>query len=286
MENQGEIILYQPDNEVKLEVRIEDETVWLNRQQLSELFNRDVKTIGKHVNNALKEELAGISVVAKFATTAADGKTYQMEYYNLDMVLSVGYRVKSNRGIEFRRWANRVLKEYLLKGYSVNQRMDNLEHRMNSKFLEHEQRLNRIDSKIDFFVRTSLPPLEGIFYDGQIFDAYKFAIDLIRSARVSLLLIDNYVDESVLLMLSKRNAGVKAEIYTQAVSQQLQLDLQKHNSQYPPISIHTYKKCHDRFLIIDGTDVYHIGASLKDLGKKMFAFSKLEIPTASITALL
>ena len=286
MENQGEIILYQPDNEVKLEVRIEDETVWLNRQQLSELFNRDVKTIGKHVNNALKEELAGISVVAKIATTAADGKTYQVGYYNLDMVLSVGYRVKSNRGIEFRRWANRVLKEYLLKGYSVNQRMDNLEHRMNSKFLEHEQRLNRIDSKINFFVRTSLPPVEGIFYDGQIFDAYKFATDLIRSARVSLLLIDNYVDESVLLMLSKRKTGVKADIYTQAVSQQLQLDLRKHNSQYPPISIHAYKKCHDRFLIIDGTEVYHIGASLKDLGKKMFAFSKLEIPAASITALL
>ena len=186
MENQGEIILYQPDNEVRLEVRIEDETVWLNRQQLSELFNRDVKTIGKHVNNALKEELAGISVVANFATTAADGKTYQVEYYNLDMVLSVGYRVKSNRGIEFRRWANKVLKVYLLKGYSVNQRIDNLEHRMSSKFMEHEQRLNQIDSKIDFFVRTSLPPVEGIFYDGQLFDAYKFATDLIRSARVSL----------------------------------------------------------------------------------------------------
>ncbi len=209
-----------------------------------------------------------------------------MEYYNLDMVLSVGYRVKSNRGTQFRQWANRVLTEYLLKGYSVNQHLSNLEDRMNSKFLEHEQRLNQIDSKIDFFVRTSLPPLEGIFYDGQIFDAYKFATDLIRSARQSILLIDNYVDESVLLMLSKRNVGVKADIYTQAVSRQLQLDLQKHNSQYPPIGIHTYKKCHDRFLIIDGTDVYHIGASLKDLGKKMFAFSKLEMSAASITALL
>ena len=275
MENQGEIILYQPDNEVKLEVRLENETVWLNRGQLAELFARDVKTIGKHVNNALKEELAGISVVAKFATTATDGKVYQVEYYNLDMVLSVGYRVKSNRGIEFRRWANKVLKEYLLKGYSVNRRLTELEHTV----AEHSR-------KIDFFVRTSLPPVEGIFYDGQLFDAYKFATDLIRSARQSLLLIDNYVDESVLLMLSKRNAGVKADIYTQAVSHQLQLDVQKHNSQYPSIGIHTYKKCHDRFLIIDGTDVYHIGASLKDLGKKMFAFSKLEIPAASITALL
>ena len=202
MENQGEIILYQPDNEVKLEVRLEEETVWLNRGQLAELFARDVKTIGKHVNNALKEELAGMATVAKFATVQKEGDrivTRQVEYYNLDMVLSVGYRVKSNRGIEFRRWANRVLKEYLLKGYSVNLRLTELEHTV----AEHSR-------KIDFFVCTSLPPVEGIFYDGQLFDAYKFVTDLIRSARQSLLLIDNYVDESVLLMLSKRNAGVKA----------------------------------------------------------------------------
>ena len=202
------------------------------------------------------------------------------------IIISVGYRVKSHRGTQFRQWANKVLKEYLLKGYSVNQRLSNLEDRVNCKFLEYEQHLNRIDSKIDFFVRTSLPPIEGIFYDGQIFDAYKFATDLIRSAKKSILLIDNYVNESVLLMLSKRNAGVKADIYTQTVSRQLQLDLQKHSSQYPPISIHVYKKCHDRFLIIDGTDVWHIGASLKDLGKKMFAFSRLDIPATAITALL
>ena len=282
MENQGEIILYQPDNEVKLEVRLENETVWLNRGQLAELFARDVKTIGKHVNNELKEELAGISVVAKFATTATDGKVYQVEYYNLDMVLSVGYRVKSSRGIEFRRWANKVLKEYLLKGHAINYRLE----QMDTRLQKHERQIEYLTDKVDFFVRTSLPPVEGIFYDGQLFDAYKFATDLIRSARQSLLLIDNYVDESVLLMLSKRNAGVKADIYTQTVSHQLQLDIQKHNSQYPPIGIHTYKKCHDRFLIIDGTDVYHIGASLKDLGKKMFAFSKLEIPATAITALL
>lgn len=275
MENKGEIILYQPDNEVRLEVRLEDETVWLNRQQLSVLFDRDIKTIGKHVNNALKEELAGISVVANFATTAADGKTYQVEYYNLDMILSIGYRVKSSRGVEFRRWANNVLKEYLLKGHAVNSRLTEL-----------EQRVSKTEEKIDFFVRTSLPPIEGIFYDGQIFDAYKFATDLIRSARVYLLLIDNYVDESVLLMLSKRNVGVKAAIYTQAIGHQLQLDLQKHNSQYPPIEVHVCKKSHDRFLIIDGADVWHIGASLKDLGKKMFAFSKLGIPAEAVTILL
>ena len=267
--------MYQPDSEVKLEVRLEDETVWLNRQQMSVLFGRDVKTIGKHVQNALKEELAGISVVANFATTAADGKIYKVRYYNLDVILSVGYRVKSYRGVEFRRWASKILKEYLLKGYSVNQRLTQL-----------EKRVSDTEEKIDFFVRTSLPPVEGIFYDGQIFDAYKFASDLIKSARKSILLIDNYVDESVLLMLGKRAPGVTAEIYTQSISRQLRQDLEKYNSQYEPVEIRVYKNSHDRFLIIDGADVYHIGASLKDLGKKMFAFSKLAIPASSITGLL
>ena len=275
MEERGEIIMYQPDSEVKLEVRLEDETVWLNRQQMSVLFDRDVKTIGKHVQNALKEELSGISVVANFATTAVDGKIYKVQYYNLDVILSVGYRVKSYRGVEFRRWASKILKEYLLKGYSVNQRLTQL-----------EKRVSDTEEKIDFFVRTSLPPVEGIFYDGQIFDAYKFASDLIKSAQKSVLLIDNYVDESVLLMLGKRSAGVTAEIYTQSISRQLRQDLEKYNSQYEPVEIRVYKNSHDRFLIIDGVDVYHIGASLKDLGKKMFTFSKLAIPASSITGLL
>ena len=275
---QGEIILYQPDEAIKLEVRLEDETVWLNRLQLSELFDRDVKTIGKHINNALKEELAEMSTVAKFATVQKEGHrfvTRQVEYYNLDMILSVGYRVKSKRGVQFRQWANKILKDYLLKGYSVNRRLTELEQTV----AEHSK-------KIDFFVRTSLPPVEGIFYNGQIFDAYKFATDLIKSAKQSLLLIDNYVDESVLLMLSKRSGGVSATVYTQRITQQLQLDLNKHNSQYPPIDIKTYRDSHDRFLIVDGAEVYHIGASLKDLGKKMFAFSKLDIPAALITNLL
>ena len=204
-------------------------------------------------------------------------------FYSLDVIISVGYRVKSIRGTQFRQWANKVLKEYLLKGYSVNQRLSNMEDRMNSKFLEHEQRLNRIDSTIDFFVRTSLPPVEGVFYDGQIFDAYKFATDLIHSAGKSLLLIDNYIDESVLLMLSKRRSGVSATVYTQKITAQLQLDIERHNRQYPPVEVRIYNKCHDRFLIIDSTEVYHIGASLKDLGKKMFAFSRLDIPADTIT---
>lgn len=289
MENQGEIILYQPDKEVKLEVRLENETVWLNRQQLAELFARDVKTIGKHINNALKEELANMATVAKFAIVQIEGGrtvTRQIEYYNLDMILSVGYRVKSNRGIEFRRWSNSVLKNHLLKGYSINQRLKNLEEKVDSRLLQHEKQLDYLAGKVDFFVRTSLPPVEGVFYNGQIFDAYTFVADLIRMAKKSILLIDNYVDDSVLLMLSKRSEGVAATIYTRTISHQLSLDVQKHNSQYPRIEVKTYKQSHDRFLIIDDTDVYHIGASLKDLGKNMFAFSKLGIPSETITDLL
>lgn len=279
MENQGEIILYQPDSEVKLEVRLEEETVWLTQAQMVELFNSSKQNISLHINNIFKEgELEQEATVKDYLTVQKEGNRKvkrKITCYNLDVIISVGYRVKSIRGTQFRQWANRVLKEYLLKGYSVNRRLTELERTV----AEHSK-------KIDFFVRTSLPPVEGIFYDGQLFDAYKFATDLIRTAKKSILLIDNYVDESVLLMFSKRNNGVKADIYTQTISSQLQLDLNRHNSQYPPIKIHAYKKSHDRFLIIDGTDVYHIGASLKDLGKKMFAFSKLEIPAKAITDLL
>ena len=278
--NQNEIILYQPDNIIKLEVKFENETVWLNRQQMSILFDRDVKTIGKHINNALKEELANFSVVAKFATTAqnptvANFATVQIEgnreilrnieYYSLDVILSVGYRVKSDRGIQFRIWANSVLKEYILKGYAVNQRFERIEHRV-----------TETEKKIDFFVKTALPPTQGVFFDDQIFDAYTFASGLIKSAKKTIVLIDNYIDESVLLLFSKRAKNVKATIYTSTTSSQLQLDLQKHNAQYPPITIKAFTRSHDRFLFID-ENVYHIGASLKDLGKRWFAFSKMEV---------
>lgn len=273
---QGEIILYQPDETVKLEVHMEDETVWLTQAQMVELFCSTKQNISLHINNIFKEkELVKDSVVKKSLTTASDGKKYQTNFYNLDVIISVGYRVKSVRGTQFRIWANSILKEYLLKGYSINQRLSEL-----------EKTVALHSEKIDFFVRTSLPPVEGIFCGGKVFDAYKFATDLIKSARKSLILIDNYVDESVLLMLSKRNPGVSATIYTQKITPQLQLDLDKHNDQYPPINMRTYRNGHDRFLIIDGEEVYHIGASLKDLGKKMFAFSKLSIPAKTILNLL
>ena len=289
MEEQGEIILYQPDESVKMEVRIENETVWLNRQQLSELFDRDIKTIGKHINNALKEELVNIPTVANFATVQKEGDrfvTRQIEHYNLDMILSVGYRVKSQRGVQFRQWANKVLKDFLLKGYSINQRLEHLEAKIDSNLQKHDKQIEYLTDKVDFFVRTSIPPVEGIFFNGQIFDAYKFAADLIRSAKKSIVLIDNYVDDSTLLMLSKRLPGVTATIHTHKITPQLQLDLTPHNGQYPPINIRTYRQAHDRFLILDNAEVYHIGASLKDLGKKLFAFSKLNIPANSITNLL
>ncbi len=277
---QGEIILYQPDESVKLEVRMENETVWLTQAQIAELFERDRTVITKHINNVFKEKELEEKSNVQFLHIANSDKP--VKYFSLDVIISVGYRVKSIRGTQFRQWANRVLKDYLLKGYSVNQRLND----MGKELAEIKDTLYEHSKKIDFFVRTSLPPVEGIFFDGQIFDAYKFAMDLIKTARKSLLLIDNYVDESVLLMLSKRNPGVSATIYTQKVTAQLQLDLDKHNDQYPPINIRTYRNSHDRFLIVDDIEVYHIGASLKDLGKKMFAFSKLDIPADAITNLL
>lgn len=283
-----EIVIYQPNEMFQLEVHVQDDSVWLNRQQMALLFDRDVKTIGKHINNALQEELKpdvakfattqnheGNPVVSIFATTAADGKTYQVEYFNLDMILSVGYRVKSNRGVEFRRWANQVLKDYLLKGYVFNQRMARIENRLE----EHAKTIAAHDEKLDFFIRTSLPPKEGIFFDGQMFDAYTFVSDLVRSAKQCIILIDNYVDDTVLAMLDKRGKDVKADIYTKTVNNQLTLDLQRHNLQYPVINVHEFGMSHDRFLIIDDV-VYHIGASLKDLGRRWFAFSRMDDITA------
>ena len=263
----GEVAIYNPDDSIRLEVRLENETVWLNRAQISLLFDRDVKTIGKHINSALAEELKGVPTVAKFATLQQEGDRWvrrPKEYYNLDMILSVGYRVKSSRGIAFRRWANTVLKEYLLRGYTINPRLEQL-----------ERRVAKTEEKIDFFVRAALPPVEGVFYDGQIFDAYEFASKLIKSAKKEIVLIDNYVDETVLTMLDKRVSTVKATIYTKQISAQLKMDINRHNAQYPPIDVQAFNKAHDRFLIVDDK-VYHIGASLKDLGKKWFAFSLMQ----------
>ena len=287
MEQQGEIVLYQPETTFKLEVRLENETVWLTQAQIAELFGTGRQAITKHLKNIFNSnELKENSVCSILELTASDGKSYKTKTYNLDAIISVGYRVNSKNATLFRRWASQVLKDYLLKGHVINQRISNLEQRVDAKFLSYDMQLTRLNEKVDFFVRTSLPPVEGIFFDGQIFDAYAFATNLIKSAKNSLILIDNYIDENTLLMLSKRTTGVDATIYTQRITPQLQLDLTRHNNQYPPINIRTYRQAHDRFLIIDQSDVYHIGASLKDLGKKLFAFSKMDIPASILTKLL
>ena len=294
----NEIVLYQPNEQMSLEVKLENETVWLNRQQLSILFDRDVKTIGKHINNALKEELYPVvakstttgndstsnATVAKFAIVQKEGNREvirQVEFYSLDVILSVGYRVKSSRGIEFRRWANQVLKDYMLKGYAINQQMLAMEERIGRQLQDHTIQIHNLQEKVNFFVRTSLPPHQGIFYDGQIFDAYTFINDRIREATTRIILIDNYINDSVLTILSKRADKVAATIYTKKPTAQLQLDIQKHNAQYPPISVIEFDRSHDRFLCIDET-VYHLGASIKDLGKKWFAFNRMEMPTSEL----
>ena len=268
---ENEIVLYQPNEAIHLEVRMANESVWLTQPQIALLFGVQRPAITKHLRNIFKSgELDEFSVSSILEHTASDGKTYQTQFYNLDAILSVGYRVNSINATMFRKWANNVLKDYLLKGYSVNQRFERL-----------EQRVSKTEEKIDFFVHTALPPVEGIFFDGQIFDAYTFVSDLVRSAKSRLILFDNYVDDTVLTLLDKRADGVSAQIYTRSITQQLALDLQRHNAQYRPIAIDAFPNAHDRFLCIDDT-VYHIGASLKDLGKKWFAFSRMELGTDAL----
>lgn len=246
MKQQGELILYQPEESIKLEVRLENETVWLTQAQMAELFDVKENTITYHIKEIYNtEELEIESTTRKIRVVRKEGNrdvNQNIDFYNLDMIISVGYRVSSKRGVRFRQWANKILKEYLLKGYSINQRMENLEQKIDSRFSKYDNELQRINNQIDFFIHSSLPPVEGIFYSGQIFDAYEFAVNLIKSA--------------------------------------------KHNAQYPPIHIKTYKNSHDRFLIIDGAEIYHIGASLKDLGKKLFAFSKLNETARSLLKII
>ena len=278
----NEIVLYQPNETMKLEVRLENETVWLTQQQIADLFGTKRPAITKHLSNIFKSgELEEESTCSILEHMAADGsRTYSTKYYNLDVILSVGNRVNSVNATMFRRWANQVLKEYLLRGYSVNQRLMQIEDRIDRRLSEHDRHLLMLDEKVDFFVRTSLPPKEGILFQGQIFDAHVIISKLVESANTRIVLIDNYVDATVLTQLDKRKPGVKATIYTQEIKPVLRQDLRRHNQQYPEITIHVYHGAHDRFLIIDET-VYHIGASLKDLGKKLFAFSEMTAMTGS-----
>ncbi len=264
MENGGEIVLYAADEAKQIEVRIEAETVWLTQAQMVELFQRNQSVISRHIRSIFIENELDEKSNMHFLHNAFSDKPVAV--YSLDVIISVGYRVKSKRGTQFRIWANSVLKEYLMKGYVFNQRFERIERKLH----EHDQ-------KFDLLIKTTLPPNEGIFYDGQIFDAYKFVVDLIGSAKKSIILIDNYIDESVLMIFSKRIKGVKATIYTSVISGSFRLDVEKYNAQYEPVEVRVFKKSHDRFLIIDQDVVYHIGASLKDLAKKWFAFSKIKL---------
>lgn len=269
----NEIILYRPNELTEhIEVVVENETVWLNRQQMAILFGRDVKTLGKHINNVFSEgELIASATVAKFATVQNEGGRKverQVEYYNLDFIISVGYRVKSKQGTQFRIWATNILRDYLLKGYALNQRMNRIENNVE----DLSQKVNEISLQL----KTQELPNQGVFFDGQIFDAYELASKIIRSAKKNIILIDNYIDENTLMHLAKKEKGVSVVLLTKSISKQLQLDIQKANDQYGNFTAKTFTQSHDRFLIIDGKEVYHLGASLKDLGKKWFAFSKLE----------
>jgi hypothetical protein len=278
---QGEIVIYKASeaNDFQLEVQVENDTVWLTQAQMAKLFQSTRNNITLHISNIFKEkELLENSVCKDSLLTASDGKKYKTKFYSLDVIISVGYRVKSQRGTQFRIWANKILKDYLLKGQVITSRIQQIETDVNY--------LKTKVNDIDLQIHTNLPPNEGIFYDGQIFDAWKFISGLIKTAKRSIILIDNYIDESVLMLFSKRNTGVKATIFTRKISHQLQTDIEKHNAQYDKIDVKHFTKTHDRFLIIDQTTVYHIGASLKDLGKKWFAFSKIKLDAKQMIAKL
>ena len=300
-EPKNEIVAYQPNETMRLEVRIENDTAWLSRQQMARLFGRDVKTIGKHVANALKEELAPLvaksatsdvipmnPVVAKFATTAADGKTYQVEYYGLEMITSVGYRVKSPEGVCFRMWANQVLRNYMLNGVSVNQRMIAMEDRIDRRLSKHDADIIELRKDVDFFISSSLPPKEKVFVEGKMLDAQVELTRIVKTAKRRIVLVDNYIDERTLMLLGNRRAKVSCTVYTlRPNSPKLAPALTNYAKEYPtlPITVKGYKKSHDRFLIVDNT-VWHIGASLKDAGSALFAMMKMELDPAVILSLL
>ena len=267
MQNNSEIVIYQSqDGLARLDVRLDKETVWLTQQQIADLFGVQIPAISKHLSNIFKEgELDKNSVISILENTAKDGKVYRTQFYNLDAILSVGYRVNSVYATQFRQWATKVLNNYLKYGYAISNRFERL-----------EQRVAKTEAQIESFVHAALPPREGIFVDGQIYDAFEFIERLIKSAQKSILLIDNYVDESVLTMMSEKQTGVNATIYTKEISNALQLAQKNFNTQYGGLTLQKTQAFHDRFLIIDDKTIYLIGASMKDAGKRLFAFTQMD----------
>ena len=266
----NEIIIYRTqESKISVDVMLMDDTFWLTQKEIAKLFGVEVPAISKHFKKIFEsKELIESSVVSKMETTASDGKNYITSYYSLDAIIAVGYRVNSYNATQFRIWATNVLKDYLLKGYAINNRMNRIE----DSVVELKQKVQ----EIDFHISSKLLPTQGIFFDGQVFDAYKLVSEIIRSAKQSIVLIDNYIDENTLTILSKKEKNTKVLLLTKSISKQLQLDLRKANEQYGNFELREFSKSHDRFLIIDETEVYHLGASLKDLGRKWFAFSKMD----------
>jgi len=278
MTDQNEIVIYKPDFNSQIEVRVEGDTVWLTQAQIAELFGVKQPAISKHIKNIYASgELPVEGTYSILEYMGNDGKQmYETKYYNLDMILSVGYRVTSKVATAFRQWANKVLKEYLLRGYAVNERLMLMKEEIDYKLAKHDILLQEHQKQIDFFVKAELPPREGVFMDGQIFDAFELATRLIKSAKHSICLIDNYVDDSTLAILSNKVSGVKLDVVTYAKSDALKLAEEKFNKQYGGLTIQTDSKIHDRFLIIDNEHLYLFGASLKDLGKRLFAFIEMD----------
>ena len=281
-EPKNEIVVYQPDETIRLAVRLENETVWLTQSQLCELFQRDVSVISRHIKNIFSEgELDKESNLHYLQIATSDRP---VALYSLDVIISVGYRVKSVIGTRFRQWANRILKEYVLRGYAVNERIMRLEQ----KVLKHEEQINLV-------LQTALPPIQGVFYDGQLWDARALVLQLVASAKRSLILIDNWAAPETLDLLAKKGKGVKVAVFTSEHYDKKHAphhkispsDITTFNTQYPKLSVRYSEAFHDRFLIIDDKELYLIGASLKDLGRKCFAFMKLdpgEIPRIKKTA--
>ena len=266
------IAIYQ-NGEIELDISVQEETIWLTQKQIVELFDSSKANISEHIKVIFESnELYKISTVRKFRTVQKEGDrevTRTIEHYNLDVVISVGYRVNSIKATKFRQWATSVLKQYITNGYTIN--TDKITHQ---RFKELEGDVELLKSKVNLLEDKNITPSQGIFYDGQVFDAYVFVADIIKSAKHSIKLVDNYIDESVLTLFSK-NQNIQVTIYTKNISKQLKLDLEKYNAQYQPIELKQFDASHDRFLIIDEIEIYHIGASLKDLGKKWFTFSKM-----------
>lgn len=277
----GEIILYQPNESLKLEVQIENDTVWLTQQQIAELFGVKQPAVSKHLNNIFKEgELNKASVHSILEYTAADGKSYKTQFYSLDAILSVGYRVNSKNATKFRQWAKKILKDYLLRGYSVNRQLVELQGYTDNRFLQIEKRLDEHQQQIDFFVRTNIPPHEGCVFEGHLLEGREVAEMIIKSAKHEVILIDPYIGSDTLHILEARQRNVSATIYTEKVNNNILTLQHNHETEYGKcrrIDIFQYKtNFHDRFLIIDET-VYHFGASIKDLGKRLFAFDVIHL---------